>query len=137
MGNWGYWYIGDNQYWISYILYDGAYLEDDLNILHITRNSHFQALSDWLREATLTPAFQSVPMLSVLLNQAFPFWLMLFAAGFAVWKRRAYEILPMMLLLGCWGTLLLGPVVSLRYALPLIYCVPRLLEMIVGLKGKR
>ena len=31
-------------------------------------------------------------MLSVLLNQAFPFWLMLFAAGFAVWKRRAYEI---------------------------------------------
>ena len=43
----------------------------------------------------------------------------------------------MMLLLGCWGTLLLGPVVSLRYALPLIYCVPRLLEMIVGLKGKR
>ena len=137
MGNWGYWYIGDNQYWISYILYDGAYLEDDLNILHITRNSHFQALSDWLREATLTPAFQSVPMLSVLLNQAFPFWLMLFAAGFAVWKRRAYEILPMMLLLGCWGTLLLGPVVSLRYALPLIYCVPRLLEMIVGLTGKR
>lgn len=137
MGNWGYWYIGDNQYWISYILYDGAYLEEDLNILHITRNSHFQALSDWLREATLTPAFQSVPMLSVLLNQAFPFWLMLFAAGFAVWKRRAYEILPMMLLLGCWGTLLLGPVVSLRYALPLIYCVPRLLEMIVGLTGKR
>ena len=137
MGNWGYWYLGDNQYWISYILYDGAYLEDDLNILHITRNSHFQALSDWLREATLTPAFQSVPMLSVLLNQAFPFWLMLLAAGFAVWKRRAYEILPMMLLLGCWGTLLLGPVVSLRYALPLIYCVPRLLEMIVGLTGKR
>ena len=50
MGNWGYWYMGDSQYWISYILYDGAYLEDDLNILHITRNSHFQALSDWLRE---------------------------------------------------------------------------------------
>ena len=108
-----------------------------MNILHITRNSHFQALSDWLREATLTPAFQSGPMLSVLLNQAFPFWLMLFAAGFAVWKRRAYEILPMMLLLGYWGTLLLGPVVSLRYALPLIYCVPRLLEMIVGLTGER
>ena len=136
MGNWGYWYMGDSQYWISYILYDGAYLEGDLNILHITRNSHFQALSDWLREATLTPAFQSVPVLSVLLNQAFPFWLMLFAAGFAVWKHRAYEILPMMLLLGYWGTLLLGPVVSLRYALPLIYCVPRMLEMIVGLTGK-
>ncbi len=26
MGNWGYWYMGDSQYWISYILYDGALL---------------------------------------------------------------------------------------------------------------
>lgn len=133
MGNWGYWYPGDSEYWMDYILYDGAYLEGDLNILHITRNSHFQALSNWLREATLTPAFQSIPVLSVLLNQAFPFWLMLFAAGVAVWRRRAHEIVPMMLLLGYWGTLLLGPVVSLRYALPLIYCVPRMLEMIVRL----
>ena len=133
MGNWGYWYPGDSEYWMDYILYDGAYLEGDLNILHIMRNSHFQALSDWLREVTLTPAFQSVPVLSVLLNQAFPFWLMLFAAGVAVWRRRAHEIVPMMLLLGYWGTLLLGPVVSLRYALPLIYCVPRMLEIIVKL----
>lgn len=133
MGNWGYWYPGDSEYWMDYILYDGAYLEGDLNILHITRNSYFQALSDWLREVTLTPAFQSVPVLSVLLNQAFPFWLMLFAAGFAVWRCRVHEIVPMMLLLGYWGTLLLGPVVSLRYALPLIYCVPRMLEIIVKL----
>ena len=137
MGNWGYWYLGDSEYWMDYILYDGAYLERDLNILHITRNSHFQALSDWLREVTLTPAFQSIPVLSMILNQAFPFWLMLLAAGFAVWKRQAYEIIPMMLLLGYWGTLLLGPVTSLRYALPLIYCVPRLVEMIVGLALKR
>ena len=137
MGNWGYWYLGDSEYWMDYILYDGAYLEGDLNILHITRNSHFQALSDWLREVTLTPAFQSIPVLSMILNQAFPFWLMLLAAGFAVWKRQAYEIIPMMLLLGYWGTLLLGPVTSLRYALPLIYCVPRLVEMIVGLTVKR
>ena len=133
MGNWGYWYPGDSEYWMDYILYDGTYLEGDLNILHITRNSQFQALSDWLREVTLTPAFQSVPVLSVLLNQAFPFWLMLFAAGFAVWRRRAHEIVPMMLLLGYWGTLLLGPVVSLRYALALIYCVPRMLEIIAKL----
>lgn len=133
MGNWGYWYPGDSQYWIAYILYDGAYLEDDLNILHITRNSHFQALADWLRETTLTPVFQSVPVLSVIFNQAFPFWLMLFVAGFAVWRRRAYEVVPMMILLGYWGTLLLGPVTALRYALPLIYCVPRLAEMIVKL----
>ena len=25
MGNWGYWYPGETQYWISYIMFDGAF----------------------------------------------------------------------------------------------------------------
>lgn len=131
MGNWGYWYPGDTQYWMDYILYDGAFLDYESNILYITRNSHFTALSDWLREITLTPKFQSVPVLAVILNQAFPFWMMIFASGMLIWKRRVYQIIPMTLLLGYWGTLLLGPVTSLRYALALIYCIPVLLEIIL------
>ncbi|MFR3284862.1 MAG: hypothetical protein ACLTR6_11445 [Clostridium fessum] len=61
-------------------------------------------------------------MLSVLLSQAFSVLAdAVCGRSCSLEARRAYEILPMMLLLGCWGTLLLGPVVSLRYALPLIY----------------
>lgn len=130
MGNWGYWYPGDSQYWISYILFDGAFTEDAYNPLHITRNSRLPGLESWLRSVTLTPAFQSIPVLSFLLNQAFPFWLMLITAAFLIWKRKAVLLPPLALILGYWGTLLLGPVTALRYALPLIYCVPLMAELL-------
>lgn len=128
MGNWGYWYPGESQYWISYILFDGAFLEPEYNILNVRRNTHFPALEEKLRELVLTPVFDSVPVLSFVLNQAFPFWLMLTVFFWLVWKRSFRLLAPLSLLLGYWGTLLLGPVTSLRYVLPLLYCVPRLLE---------
>lgn len=135
MGNWGYWYPGESQYWISYILFDGAFMEPEYNILNIHRNSHFPALEQKLREITLTPVFDSVPLLSFLLNQAFPFWLMLTAALWAVWRRKYGRMIPLLLILGYWGTLLLGPVTSLRYVLPLIYCVPRMAEILTAGEG--
>lgn len=129
MGNWGYWYPCDSQYWISYILFDGAFLEEPYNILGITRNSRLPVLESWLREISLVPAFQQIPILSILLNQAFPFWLMLVTAA-GVWYRKEHRgLLPLTLILGYWGTLLLGPVTSLRYALPIIYCVPLMAEL--------
>lgn len=131
MGNWGYWYPGQSQYWIHYILFDGAFLEPEYNILNIHRNSHFPVLEQKLREITLTPVFDSVPLLSFLLNQAFPFWLMLTAALWSIWKKKYRNLFPLLLIFGYWGTLLLGPVTSLRYALPLIYCVPRMAELLV------
>ena len=129
MGNWGYWYPGESQYWISYILFDGAFLEPEYNILNVRRNSHFPALEEKLRELALTPVFDTVPVLSFVLNQAFPFWLMLTAFFWLVWKRSFRLLIPLSLIFGYWGTLLLGPVTSLRYALPLLYCVPRMLEL--------
>ncbi len=136
MGNWGYWYPGDSQYWIYYIIYDGAFLDGEFNILNIRRNSHFYALSEWLGNVTRTPAFEQIPVLAIILNQAFPFWLMLFAAGMAIWRGKLKDLLPMTLVLGYWGTLLLGPVTSLRYALPLIYCVPLLVVCLMTGKEK-
>lgn len=136
MGNWGYWYPGDSQYWINYILFDGAFTDETYNVLHITRSSHFPALESWLRSITLTPAFQSVPVLSFLLNQAFPFWLMLTSAAFLIWKRRTTLLPALALILGYWGTLLLGPVTALRYALPLVYCVPLMAELLLGRDGQ-
>lgn len=131
MGNWGYWYPFQSQYWISYVLFDGAFLEPEYNVLGIHRNSHFPALEEKLRELTLTPVFDSVPVLCVLLNQAFPFWLMLTAAFWSVRNRRYENLVPLLLIFGYWGTLLLGPVTSLRYVLPLLYCVPRMAELLL------
>lgn len=136
MGNWGYWYPGASQYWISYILFDGAFMEPDVNILGIRRDSRLPGLEGWLRQTTLTPAFESVPVLCFLLNQAFPFWLALLSLTAAVYRRRPQEALPLLLVIGYWGTLLLGPVTNLRYALPLVYCVPSMAERAIGLQAE-
>ncbi len=136
MGNWGYWYPGASQYWILYILFDGAFMEPDANILGIKRDSRLPGLEELLRRGTLTPAFESVPVLRFLLNQAFPFWLALLSLTAAVYRRRQQEALPLLLVIGYWGTLLLGPVTNLRYALPLIYCVPSMAERAIGLQAE-
>lgn len=133
--NWGYWYPGKTQYWIHYILFDGAFMEEDFNLLGIRRTSLFPAYEQLLRTWTLTPAYEAVPILAIILNQAFPFWLMLIASAVFIYQNRYLNLLPLPLILGYWGTLILGPVTSARYAFALMLCVPVLLIMILDKHG--
>lgn len=127
MGNWGYWYPEETQYWINYIIFDGAFMDEEFNVLNIRRNSRFPEYGEYLRAISLTPEFETIPVISVLLNQAFPFWMMLIAAAAVICYKKYRFLIPMTLLLGYWGTLLLGPVTSVRYAFPLMICIPSLL----------
>lgn len=130
MGNWGYWYPEETQYWINYIIFDGAFMEEEYNVLHIKRDSRLPEYEKILREISLTPAFEDIPVLSVILNQAFPFWLMLTAAAVILYHKKCRLLIPLTLILGYWGTLLLGPVTSVRYAFPLMICVPAILSLL-------
>ena len=137
MGNWGYWYPGETQYWISYIMFDGAFLEDEYNVLHIFRNSRFPWYNNYLRTISLTPEFEKIPLLSLILNQAFPFWLMLAAGTVSIYRKQTCLLVSLSLILGYWGTLLLGPVTGVRYAFPLMLCVPLLFELFMyGTAGR-
>lgn len=137
MGNWGYWYPGETQYWISYIMFDGAFLEDEYNVLHIFRNSRFPWYNNYLRTISLTPEFEKIPLLSLILNQAFPFWLMLAAGTVSIYRKQTCLLVALSLILGYWGTLLLGPVTGVRYAFPLMLCVPLLFELFMyGTAGR-
>lgn len=136
MGNWGYWYPEETQYWINYIVFDGAFMEEEYNVLHITRDSRFPEYEEFLRDISLTPAFEDIPVLSVILNQAFPFWLMLTAAAVILYHKKYRLLIPLTLILGYWGTLLLGPVTSVRYAFPLMICVPAMLSLLADASKK-
>ncbi|MEG1293917.1 MAG: DUF6020 family protein [Clostridium sp.] len=131
LGNWGYWYPLETQYWINYIVFDGAFMDREYNVLNIHRNSHFPQYEEYLRNISLTPAFEKIPILSILLNQAFPFWLMLVAAAFLIYFKKYKLLIPLTLILGYWGTLMLGPVTSVRYAFPLMICVPSLFTLLL------
>ena len=131
MGNWGYWYPGDTQYWIDYIVFDGSFMEEEYNILHIFRNSRFPQYENYLRSISLTPEYENIPLLALILNQAFPFWLMLLTGTALVYRRQAALLVPLSMIFGYFGTLLLGPVTCVRYALPLIVCVPLMAEILL------
>lgn len=131
MGNWGYWYPGRTQYWINYIAFDGNFMEEEYNVLNIFRNSRLPRYEAYLREICLTPEFEKIPVISVILNQAFPFWLMLFTGTILIYRKKYRLLTPLTLILGYWGTLLLGPVTSVRYAFPLMICVPLMAELLL------
>lgn len=131
MGNWGYWYPGETQYWINYIVFDGSFMEEEYNILHIFRNSRFPQYENYLRNISLTPEYEKIPLLALILNQAFPFWLMLLTGTALIYRRRPAFLVPLSLIFGYFGTLLLGPVTCVRYALPLIVCVPLMMEILL------
>jgi len=73
---------------------------------------------------------QKIPVLSMLTSSGLAAWVMLLFIGWAVYRRRWRMLMPAALLFGLWGTLLLGPVVILRYSYALLIAVPVLIGTI-------
>lgn len=137
----GNWDLRTVQYWDQYIYYDGVMMDARRNVLGIYRASKWPAFDHLLAKITLTPAFSKVPVLNVLLHQALPFWVSVavFVTGLIGGIRRCkyqtlqrcQSMLPLVLIFGYFVTLLLGPVTGIRYTLPLMYCLPVLVYMLI------
>ena len=124
----GYYYMGKTPYHKEYILYDGV--NESLDPLYIQRQTKFPLYDNYLREISKTPVYENVPVLRVILRQAFPFLLMIICIYLA-WLRRSYKELVLLILpFAYWGTLILGPVVCIRYVFPLVIMIPIFLGMI-------
>lgn len=76
------------------------------------------------------PAFQDIPLVSLLFSPGFALWLMLCAAGYALYRRAYMLLLPSALIVAYLLTLLLGPVAMIRYAYPLMATMPLYITII-------
>lgn len=126
----GNWYIDENIYWEDLIYYDGAFMESYFNVLGIERNTLLPIYDEYLRDIVYEDSYENVPIISLLLQQALPFWIMMFCGGYLLIRREYHRSLVLLPILGYWGTLLLGPVVNIRYCFPMICCVPIMAAMI-------
>ncbi|MEY8375569.1 DUF6020 family protein [Lachnospiraceae bacterium 56-18] len=124
----GYYYIDETIYWGQYIDFDGILMKD--NILNIERNSKFPFYEQYLRNQAYLLEYRRIPVVSIVLHQAFPFWLIVLYSALCFYMKKYNLLVPVLMLFGYWGTLLLGPVTSIRYALPLMVCVPILITFI-------
>lgn len=110
-----------------YFEYRNASIPGDWLLLGRSTPACLRWLERLYADLSYNASYQKIPVLSLLFSAGLSSWLMLGFIGWAIYRRRYRLLLPAALLLGLWGTLLLGPVVLLRYAYALLMCAPVLL----------
>lgn len=103
------------------------------------RESKLPGLDEALNSYAISVTQQDVPVLSMLISTGMVFWLMLLAAAAVIYAKKYKLLIPLLLMFGLWGTLMLGPIVLFRYAYPLMVCTPFLFAVILacGQKSKQ
>ena len=88
------------------------------------RESKIPWLDECYRRMSLEIAQQKIPVLSMLFSPGFLFWIFVFAAGYAFYRRNCKVLLPFALIFLVWLTVILGPTYLPRYVLILWFALP-------------
>ena len=70
-----------------------------------------------------------IPIASTLVCEALPFWVLVISTAILIYKRNYSMLAIVFFLFVFWSTLLLGPVVCIRYIYPLFICIPLMVAM--------
>ena len=117
----GYWDLDQYGYYRSQ-LYENTYTDPFFNIFDIQRDSLFPHYEQYLMQTVQYT--QQMSVLRLIYSQALPVWIL--AALFVVkaFEKNRAILGSSLLLVGQWGILILSPAMLVRYAFPLILCVP-------------
>ncbi len=135
----GYWFM-DDRTWCEVLGYGvetrmGAiytYNTVPLDIIPegIAHVSKFPALEEKLEEIVSGNSFYEWPVLSVLCKPALYVWGLVLALLLALYFKERKKLMIMLLPFIYFGTLLLGPVVQIRYIFTIMVTVPLLLALV-------
>lgn len=135
-GGYQYWYVGPREYGYDTFFYDGSYMDEQYNVLKITRHTLLPVYDEYLRNITYRGFYNKLPIISVMLNMAFPFWIIVIGSSILMYLKKYKYISVFILPIGYWGTCLLGPVAMPRYAFPLIVGIPLYIGMVLAARGE-
>ena len=132
-GSLGYYYIGntnnlDYGYWTRVL----DFLRPDsksMTFIEISKHNFFPLYGRYF-EKIESGAFLRLPFFSIVCGNALPFFIMLFVLGYLFFSRKYKLAVPLILLFAYWLTLLIGPVVLLRYTLPLMISAPAVVSLL-------
>lgn len=110
------------------LLYTNTYTDPFFNVCQIGRKSLFPAYESYL--VTFSEKLASFPVFNVLFSHVLPVWLLFIVLVDSLFQRRWKLLATMMFLFGQWGIMLLSPAMLVRYAYPLMICVPVLIAFI-------
>lgn len=96
------------------------------------RESRLPIVNEWYRQMSLEIAQQRLPVVSMLFSPGFLFWLFAYTAGYVFYAKRYEYLLPLLLLLLLWLTVILGPTYLPRYVLVLWFALPGAVAVLVN-----
>ena len=102
----------------------------------IAHESKFPALEKMLEEIVSGNCFYSWPVLSNLFKPALYCWALLLMILAGIYMKNRKKVLVMLLPLVYLATMFLGPVVQVRYVLPIMMIIPLMLAVLVCNKDK-
>ena len=111
------------------------WVESELTPRGIYKDSKWEWLYEKLEWFADGNKYLDIPVLKYLFVPGVYLWIYLLLAGYLLVHRRYTDLLPFGLILGYFGTLLLGPTVQLRYIYPVMICLP--LFLLWFLRGKK
>ena len=88
------------------------------------RESKIPWLDEWYRRMSLEITQQKIPVVSMLFSPGFLFWIFAFTGGYTFYRRKYDLLLPFVLILLVWLTVILGPTYLPRYVLILWFALP-------------
>ena len=132
----GYWYPDETLHDDIYAGYHEADTEESLGYQY---TGFMESIDPDVKKQSLWPAaeryynffahengHERIPLVSLLFSPGFACWALLIAMLALLYFRQYRLLLPLMLPLGTWLTLLLGPCLVIRYAYPLMASLPLL-----------
>lgn len=96
------------------------------------RESKLPWLDEGYRKMSLEIAQQKVPVVSMLFSPGFLFWVFAFTAGYAFYKKQYELLIPFLLILLLWLTVILGPTYLPRYVVVLWFALPGAAAVLVN-----
>ena len=126
----GYWYIDINMpHWNAYLPYDdsGNKLAKELGIYY---DSKLPIYEESAKYNLMLARFQRYPIISTFTSTAVGFVSLIILFMLIVYKKTYKYILVLSIIIGLWGTVMLGPVIGIRYAYPLIIASPLIISII-------
>lgn len=129
INSYGFWYpdtVIDVYYGNScatFTYQDSSYFEYEVEQPGV-RESKIPWLDEAYRRMSLEVVKEKIPIVSMLFSPGFMFWCYAFAFGYALYRKKYHILIPYLLLLLVWLTVLLGPTYLVRYVLILWFALP-------------
>lgn len=126
----GYWYIDINMpHWNAYLPYDdsGNKLAKELGIYYDSKLPIYEESSKF---NLMLARFQRYPIISTFTSTAVGFVSLIILIMVILYKKQYKYFNVFSMIIGLWGTVMLGPVIGIRYAYPLIIVVPLIISII-------